>query len=53
MDNRELEKTTVQHIVKLHSQIIADLKRSLDSAIQIGHLLSEQKASLKHGEFGP
>jgi hypothetical protein len=53
MDNRELEKTTVQQIVSLHSQIIADLKRSLDSAIRIGHLLSEQKVSLKHGEFGP
>jgi hypothetical protein len=53
MDNRELEKTTVQQIVSLHNQIISDLKRSLDSAIKIGHLLTEQKASLKHGEFGP
>jgi hypothetical protein len=52
MSTRELEKTRVQQIVSLHNQIVADLKRSLDSAIQIGGLLAEQKKNLKHGQFG-
>ena len=39
--------------MQLHNQIIADLKRSLDSAIRIGELLTEQKENLNHGEFGP
>ena len=53
MTNGTLEKTTIDQIVTLHNQIVADLKRSLDSAIQIGQLLAEQKENLNHGEFGP
>ncbi len=49
----ELEKTRINQIVALHNQIVADLKRTLDSAIKIGELLTEQKDSLNHGEFGP
>lgn len=52
MVNRDLEKTRVEQIVSLHNQVIADLKRSLESAIQIGGLLAEQKKNLKHGQFG-
>lgn len=47
----ELERTRTQKIVKLHNQIVTDLKRSLNSAIEIGQLLTDQKANLKHGEF--
>jgi hypothetical protein len=51
MSTTELEITRVQEIGKLHSEIIGHLKTSLEKAIRIGELLSEQKASLKHGQF--
>lgn len=46
------EKNTVREIVTLHSEICGLLKTSLEKAVRIGELLTEQKANLKHGEFG-
>lgn len=47
----KIEKSRIDEIGKLHSEIIGHLKTSLEKAIRIGELLSEQKAILKHGEF--
>ena len=49
----ELEKIRTEEIVTLHQEIIGHLKQSLEKAIRIGQLLSEQKESLKHGQFTP
>ena len=48
-----IEKTKINEIIALHSEIYGLLKTSLEKAIRIGELLNEQKASLKHGEFIP
>ncbi len=48
-----IEKTRTQEIVRLHSEVVGHLKQSLEKAIRIGQLLSEQKEFLKHGEFTP
>jgi hypothetical protein len=50
---KDLEVTRINRIVKLHDRIIGNLKQSLNDAMQIGKLLTEQKASLNHGEFTP
>jgi hypothetical protein len=47
------DRVTAQEIVKLHNEIIDALKMTLRKAIRIGELLTEQKQSLKHGEFAP
>jgi hypothetical protein len=52
MSNIE-KKQIINEIVSLHNEISGLLKMSLKKAIRIGELLSEQKASLKHGEFIP
>jgi len=49
---RELEKPRAEEITRLHKEIVGHLRQSLDKAIRIGELLAEQKASLKHGEWG-
>ena len=49
----EIEKNRAVEIVSLHGEIEGLLKLSLDKAIRIGELLSEQKANLLHGEFIP
>lgn len=49
----EIEKSRIQEISNLHQEIIGHLKMSLEKAIRIGELLTEQKASMKHGEFTP
>jgi len=49
----EIEESRVQQIVTLHQEIAGHLKLSLEKAIRIGELLTEQKGSLKHGEFTP
>ena len=49
----EIEKSRAQQITKLHGEIIGHLSLSLSKAIKIGELLTEQKESLKHGEWGP
>jgi hypothetical protein len=46
-----LEKSRIDEIGKLHGEIIVNLKISLENAIRIGELLTEQKSSLKHGQF--
>jgi len=40
-------------INRLHSEICQAARTTIDKAIRIGELLTEQKASLKHGEWLP
>ena len=40
-------------IISLHSEIIGLGRMALDKAIEIGHLLTDQKSSLQHGDFIP
>ena len=47
------KRTRAQEIVGLNNEITAHLKASLEKAIHLGQLLTEQKTELKHGEFGP
>ena len=47
----DIDKTRVQEIVRLHSEVAIHVRQSLEKAIRIGQLLSEQKQTLKHGEF--
>jgi hypothetical protein len=49
----DIQKSSAAEIIRLHNEIINSLKMSLHNAIRIGELLSEQKASLKHGKFTP
>ena len=46
-----LQKIDISEIIKLHSEVEASLKTSLQKAIRIGEILSEVKSNLKHGEF--
>jgi hypothetical protein len=41
------------HIVKLHQELIVAAKSSVRKAIEIGRLLTEQKASMNHGAWLP
>lgn len=45
------EVSRMQEITQLHNEIGRYLKMSLEKAIRIGELLTEQKDSLKHGGF--
>lgn len=45
----QLEKHRIQEIIDLHNEIGGYLKMSLEKAIRIGELLTEQKGNLKHG----
>lgn len=48
-----LSKTAhVAEINRLHREIDAALRTSLEKAIRIGELLAEQKAALRHGQWG-
>ena len=49
----QIQQSTIQEIVALHNEIDGHLRMSLEKAIRIGELLTEQKDSLKHGEFTP
>jgi hypothetical protein len=49
----QLKKSAAAEITRLHDEIISNLKRSLQNAIRIGELLTEQKAVLEHGRFTP
>lgn len=40
-------------IIALHGEIITAARSTLDKAIRIGELLTEQKAQLKHGQWLP
>jgi hypothetical protein len=48
----DLQINKAEEITNLHNEIIGLGKTVFDKAIRIGELLTEQKASLKHGEFG-
>jgi hypothetical protein len=47
-----VEEGRIGEIRRLHNEILDSLKMSLEKAIRIGELLTEQKGTLKHGEFG-
>lgn len=47
----QIQQSTIQERVTLHNEIAGHLKMSLEKAIRIGKLLTEQKTSLKHGEW--
>lgn len=49
----EVARTRVQEITTLHNEISGYLRVTLDKAVRIGELLTEQKNELKHGEFIP
>ena len=49
----QIEKSRINEIGTLHGEIVGHLKTSIEKAIRIGELLTEQKASLRHGEFTP
>ena len=49
--SRELD--AISEIVALHSEVVTAARTTLDKAIRIGALLTEQKASLKHGQWLP
>ena len=49
----DIEKSKIQEITRLHEGIVSSLKRSLIDGIKIGELLTEQKRTLKHGDFTP
>ena len=52
MEKLELAETSkVQEITQLHNEIGGYLKMSLEKAIRIGQLLTEQKDSMEHGGF--
>lgn len=46
-----LDATRKRKIIQLHNEVAEALKMSLEKAILIGQLLTEQKEKLKHGEF--
>jgi hypothetical protein len=49
----QTQQSTIQEIVTLHQEIAGHLKISLEKAIKIGELLTEQKESLRHGAWLP
>jgi len=49
----ELAESRASEIKMLHNDIMGHLRQSLDNAIRIGELLTEQKESLQHGEWLP
>lgn len=48
-----LEQTKTREIIGLHNEIEGYLTKTLESAIRIGELLTEQKTGLPHGQFTP
>ena len=54
--SRELsatERTSLAEIRSLHGEIMGAARTTLDKAIRIGALLTEQKASMRHGKWLP
>jgi len=49
----KIEKSRIQEITQLHSEIGGYLKMTLDKAIRIGELLHGQKAECGHGNWLP
>ena len=52
-ESGELNRLETQEIISLHQEITSHLKTSLQMAIRVGQLLTEQKESLGHGHFTP
>ena len=48
-----IEKDRMSEITELHNEIEDHLRSSLEKAIRIGELLTDQKTTLEHGEFTP
>jgi hypothetical protein len=46
-----ITETRIREITRLHGELCGYLRLSLDNAIRIGELLTEQKDSLPHGDF--
>ncbi len=49
----ELQESRIKKITALHTEIGGYLKTTLSKAIEIGGLLSEQKAEMDHGQWLP
>lgn len=49
----EIERTRIDQIEALHSEILGAFRMTIDKAIEIGKLLTKQKKALKHGEWLP
>ena len=47
----EMERFRIDEIAKLHCEIYGAFKTTLEKAIRIGEILTEQKQNLRHGEF--
>jgi hypothetical protein len=45
--------TRAAEIIRLHDEVTGHLKTSLEKAIRIGELLTDQKESMAHGAFTP
>lgn len=48
-----IERGRISEIITLHNEVAGYLRMSVEKAIRIGELLTEQKAGLQHGEFLP
>ncbi|MHC4538305.1 MAG: DUF3102 domain-containing protein [Planctomycetota bacterium] len=48
-----IEKNRINEILTLHNELSGLLKTSLHKAMRIGELLTQQKASLQHGQWLP
>lgn len=49
----DIAKTRAKEIIALHSEVEAGAMTMLEKAIRIGELLTEQKTSMKHGDWIP
>lgn len=51
--SKSLTVAPLDEIKQLHSEIISSARTTLDKAIRIGELLTEQRGKLKHGQWLP
>lgn len=49
----QIEEKRITRIKELHTEFYNDIKKALSKAIEVGELLTKQKAAMKHGEFIP
>ena len=49
----ELSETAKSEITRLHSEILEAARTSVDKAIRIGELLTQEKDKLDHGQWLP
>lgn len=47
----QIEEKRIRRIKELHTEFYNDMKKALPKAIEVGELLTKQKAAMKHGEF--